>query len=193
VLDRVGEVAPDTRGVLIVEGGTDEAYLRLAADRLGRADELDDLVIRPAGGAMAGGARRGAAAGRDGRAAAVLLDADEAGRRARTTLVSRFGFDRTHEVLTYADVFEGGPSGVEAETLFDIGLVRRFVRERGRSASHGERRLHTLDHVDLTSSGKSAFVGWLDAHADPEHLARWGDLLDLLGERFTARGSRGAG
>jgi hypothetical protein len=184
VLDRVGEVAPGTRGVLIVEGGTDEAYLRLAADRLGRADELDDLVIRPAGGAMAAALAAVLLRAETDVPLAVLLDADEAGRRARTTLVSRFGFDRSDEVLTYADVFEGGPPGVEAETLFDVGLVRRFVRERGRSASHGERRLHTLDHVDLTSSGKSAFVGWLDAHAGPEHLARWGDLLDLLGERF---------
>jgi hypothetical protein len=87
-------------------------------------------------------------------------------------------------VLTYADVFEGGPVGVEAETLFDVGLVRRFVRERGPSAARGERVLHTFEHVDLTSSGKSAFVGWLEAHADPEHLGRWGALLDLLDDRF---------
>jgi hypothetical protein len=184
VLDRVGEVAPGTRGVLIVEGGTDEAYLRLAAERLGRPDALDGLVIRPAGGAMAAALAAVVLRAETDVPLLVLLDHDDPGRRARDTLVSRFRFDRSREVLTYADVFEGGPLGVEAETLFDVGLVRRFVRERGPSAARGERRLHTLEHVDLTSSGKSAFVGWLRAHADPEHLTRWGLLLDLLTARF---------
>jgi hypothetical protein len=186
VLDRVGQVPPGTRGVLLVEGGTDEAYLRLAADRLDRSELLDDVVVRPAGGAMAAAIAAVVLRAETDVPVVVLLDHDEPGRRARDTLVSRFHFDRTREVLTYADVFEGSPPGVEAETLFDIGLVRRFVRERGRSASHGERHLHTLEHVDLTSSGKAAFVSWLEVHADPEHLARWGDLLDLLDERWPA-------
>jgi hypothetical protein len=184
VLDRVGEVAVGTRGVLIVEGGTDEAYLRLAADRLGRPEALEGIVIRPAGGAMAAALAAVVLRAETGVPLLVLLDHDDPGRRARDTLVSRFRFDRSREVLTYADVFEGGPPGVEAETLFDAALVRRFVRERGPSAVRAERRLHTLDHVDLTPSGKSAFVGWLERHADPEHLARWGQLLDLLDERL---------
>jgi hypothetical protein len=186
VLDRVGEVAPGTRGVLIVEGGTDEAYLRIAAARLGRARSLEGIVIRPAGGAMAAALAAVILRAETDVPLLVLLDHDDPGRRARDTLVSRFRFDRSREVLTYADVFHGGPLGVEAETLFDIGLVRRFVRERGPSAARGERVLHTLEHVDLTSSGKSAFVGWLEAHADPEHLGRWEDLLDLLDDRFAA-------
>jgi hypothetical protein len=53
VLDRVGEVAPGTRGVLIVEGGTDEAYLRSRLVASAGPTSLDGLVIRPAGGAMA--------------------------------------------------------------------------------------------------------------------------------------------
>jgi hypothetical protein len=184
VLDRVGQVPPGTRGVLLVEGGTDEAYLRLAAARLGREDVLDDVVIRPAGGAMAAAIAAVVLRAEIDVPVVVLLDHDDPGRRARDTLVSRFHFDRSREVLTYADVFEGSPPGVEAETLFEVALVRRFVRERGRSASHGERRLHDLAHVDLTSSGKAAFVGWLEAHADPAHLVRWGALLDLLDDRF---------
>jgi hypothetical protein len=188
VLDRVGQVPPGTRGVLLVEGGTDEAYLRLAAERLGRTSALDDIVIRPAGGAMAAALAAVLLRAETDVPVVVLLDHDDPGRRARDTLVSRFHFDRASEVLTYADVFDGSPQGVEAETLFDVALVRRFVRERGRSASHGERHLHTLEHVDLTSSGKAAFVGWLDSHADPEHLTHWGDLLDLLDERWPHSG-----
>jgi hypothetical protein len=186
VLDRIGVVAPGTRGVLLVEGGTDEAYLRLAADRLGRPEVLRDIVIRPAGGAMAAALAAVILRAETDVPLLVLLDHDDPGRRARDTLVSRFRFDRAREVLTYADVFDGRPPGVEAETLFEVGLVRRFVRERGPSAMRAERRLHTVEHVDLTSSGKSAFVGWLGNHAGPEHLTRWGQLLDLLDERLRA-------
>jgi hypothetical protein len=184
VLDRVGQVPPDTRAVLIVEGGTDEAYLRTAAAILGREAVLDDVVIRPSGGAM--GAALGAIVLRAELDVPllVLLDHDDAGRRARSTLVSRFGFDRGEEVVTYADIFEGHPAGVEAETLFDLELLRRFVRERGRSASHGERTVHGIRQVPLTSSGKAAFVGWLAAHGQPRHLARWETLLDLLADRL---------
>jgi hypothetical protein len=191
VLDRVGQVPPGTRGVLLVEGGTDEAYLRLAAERLDRAEVLDGVVIRPAGGAMAAAIAAVVLHAEIDVPLVVLLDHDDPGRRARDTLVSRFHFDRAREVLTYADVFHGSPPGVEAETLFDVGLVRRFVRERGRSASHGERRFHDLEHVDLTSSGKAAFVGWLDHHADPSHLTRWNELLDVIDGRFPARTAAG--
>jgi hypothetical protein len=185
VLDRVSSLPPGTRGVVIVEGGTDEAYLRQAAATLGRSDELADVAIRPSGGAM--GAAMAAIVLRAESAIPllVLLDHDGPGRRARDTLVSRFGFDRSRDVVTYADVFDGGPLGVEAETLFDVGLVRRFVRERGPAASHGERDLQQdLSHVDLTSSGKSAFVGWLATRVTPAHLERWEALLDLLAERL---------
>lgn len=185
VLDRVATLPATARGVLIVEGGTDEAYLRQAATTLGRPDVLADLAIRPAGGAMAAAAAAIVLREESEVPIVVLLDHDDAGRRALDTLVSRFGFERRRETLTYADVFEGGPQGVEAETLFDPQLLRRFVRERGAASSHGEVQLpQGLLHVDLTSSGKSAFVGWLRAHAAPAPLARWGQLLDLLEERF---------
>jgi hypothetical protein len=189
VLDRVSALPPTTRAVLIVEGGTDEAYLRQAAATLGRSELLADVAIRPAGGAMAAAAAAIVLRAESEVPVLVLLDHDGPGRRAVHTLVSRFGFDRGRHVLTYADVFEGGPQGVEAETLFDQQLLRRFVRERGPTASHGERRLpQGLRHVDLTSSGKSAFVAWSAAHATPGHLDRWGVLLDLLDRRLPPSG-----
>jgi hypothetical protein len=193
VLDRVGQIPPDTRAVLIVEGGTDEAYLRTAAAILGRDDVLTDVVIRPSGGAM--GAALGAIVLRAELDVPllVLLDHDDAGRRARSTLVSRFGFDRGEEVVTYADVYDGHPAGVEAETLFDLELLRRFVRERGRSASHGERTIHGIRQVPLTSSGKAAFVRWLGTHGQPRHLARWEALLDLLADRLPPDDRGGVG
>jgi putative ATP-dependent endonuclease of the OLD family len=187
VLDRHGRVPPDARGVIIVEGGTDEAYLRTAAVTLGREQVLTDVVIEPSGGAMGAALAAIVLRAEVDVPLLVLLDHDDAGRRARRTLVSRFGFDRAREVVTYADVYEGHPAGVVAESLFDQDLVRRFVRERGRSASQGERTVHGLTHVELTSSGKAAFVGWLATHVQPQHLERWDALLDLLAERLPRR------
>jgi 5S rRNA maturation endonuclease (ribonuclease M5) len=187
VLDRVAQVPGDARGVLIVEGGTDEAYLRIAARVLGREEVLDDLVIQVSGGAMA--AALDAIVLRAERTVPllVLLDHDDAGRRARDTLVGRFEFDRRTQVTTYAEVVHGQPVGVEAETLFDAELMRRFVAGHAPSFSSGERWLDTAWHVDLTGAGKEAFVGWLEEHARPEHLAGWGRLLDALAERLPPR------
>ncbi|TVR34247.1 MAG: hypothetical protein EA388_09470 [Nitriliruptor sp.] len=184
VLDRLGRIEPETRGVLIVEGGTDLAYLRTVTERLGREDVLEDVVIQPSGGAM--GAALAAIVLRAELEVrlVVLLDHDVPGRRARDTLTSRFDFDRKTQIVTYADVFDGSPPGIEAETLFDLEFVRRFAREQGSASHRGERQLHGVQHVELTSSGKSAFVGWVDRHARPEHLTRWDALLDLLDQRL---------
>jgi putative ATP-dependent endonuclease of the OLD family len=182
VLDRVGAVPADTRAVLIVEGGTDEAYLRLAARRLGREQILDGVVIQIAGGAMPAALAAIVLRAERDVPLLVLLDHDDNGRRARHTLVERFGFDRAGQVLTYAEVIHGRPVGVEAETLFDLELLRAFVAEQGRGASHGESWLETTWHVELTGSGKSALVGWLEQHARPEHMEAWARLLDRLEE-----------
>jgi 5S rRNA maturation endonuclease (ribonuclease M5) len=184
VLDRVGRIPPGTRAVLVVEGGTDQAYLELVAATMGRADVLDDVEIRPSGGAMGAALAAIVLRAELEVPVLVLLDHDAAGRRARDTLVSRFGFDRGTQVLTYADVIEGGPPGIEAETLFPTELLRRFVAETGPSAAHRERREHGVDHVDLTGSGKSAFVGWLEQHLRADQLGDWSALLELLDERL---------
>lgn len=187
VLDRIGQVPNGTRAVVIVEGGTDVAYLRIAVERLGRAGMLDNVVVSASGGAMAAALSAIVLRAELEVPLLVLLDHDQAGRRARDTLVRRFGFRRGQEVLTYADVVDGCPPGVEAETLFEPRLLRRFVAERGPSATRGERLLHGVPHTDLTSSGKAAFVSWLEEHATPDQLGRYGALLDLLEARLPPR------
>ena len=184
VFDRVARVPADARGVLVLEGGTDEAYLRTAARILGREHVLEGLIVQVAGGAMAAALESILLRAERRVPVLVVFDNDEMGRRARDTLTSRFDFDRRTQVTTYAEVIRGQPPGVEAETLFDVDLVRRFVAEQGPGASNGEEWLETVWHVNLTGSGKAAFVGWLEEHARPEHLERWSDLLDVLEERL---------
>lgn len=184
VLDRRGQVPADARAVLITEGGTDVAYLSTVARVLGREPVLDGVVLLPAGGAMGAALAAIVLRAEVDVPLVVLLDHDDAGRRARDTLVSRFEFDRSRQVVTYADVVDGVPPGVDAEALFATELVRRFVALHGETVSAGERTYGQLVHVLLTSSGKSEFVPWVAEHAEPDDLTLWNDLLDLLEERL---------
>lgn len=185
VLDRTTQLHAGTTGVLVVEGGTDEAYLRAAADVLGRGDELATLAIHAAGGALPAALLALVLRAETDVPILALLDNDEAGRRAKRTLVSRFGFTNRREVTTYAEVIEGHPMGAEAEDVFDWRLVARFVDDQGEDAIR-DRRVLVRDewHFDLTLAAKSAFVAWVEREVRPEHCARWGQLLDLLGERL---------
>jgi hypothetical protein len=184
VLDRTTRIPATAAGVLIVEGGTDEAYLRIAAEVLDRTDVVDRLAIQPAGGALPAALEAIVLRAEIDLPLYVLLDNDEAGRRAKATLTDRFGFTNRQHVTTYAEVIPDHPMGAEAEDVFDWRLVERFVTERGDGAIRGKRILRGDEwHFDLTASSKSAFVGWLRDHARPEHLDRWGQVLDLVEER----------
>jgi len=185
VLDRSSRLSSDTTAVLIVEGGTDEAYLRLAAGALGRSGLLEDLVIEPAGGAMAAALRAVVLRAESDVPMLVLLDNDDPGRRAKETLTSRFGFDNRGQVTTYAEVVPDHPLGTEAEDVFDWRFVERFVAEFGDHAIRGKQVLRRDEwHYDLTTAAKSAFVGWARENARAEHLERWGGVLDVLTERL---------
>lgn len=190
VLDRTTSIPSDVRGVLVVEGGTDEAYLRLAAEALGRADEVDQIAIRPAGGALPAALLAVVLRAETDLPVLVLLDNDDIGRRAKQTLTDRFAFANRTEATTYAEVVDDHPPGVEAEDLFDWRLVERFVEESGPESIRGKRILRREEwHFDLTLAAKSAFVGWLAHHVGPQHCDRWGAVLDLLVDRFPVRGS----
>ncbi len=188
VLDRAARLGPGTRAVLVVEGGTDEAYLRLAADVLGRAEQLAGLAIIPAGGASAAALQAVVLRAETHLPVLVLLDNDDPGRHARDTLAKRLGFERRREVTTYAEVLPGYPLGTEAEDLFASTFLERFVQESGERAITGKQVLYGETwHFDLTSAAKSAFVAWARANATLTDVAGWGALLDVLAERLAPR------
>lgn len=190
VLDRAARLVPGTRGIVVFEGGTDEAYLRLAADVLGRADALEGLAIVPAGGASAAALQAVVLRAETDLPLLVILDNDEPGHTARDTLIRRLGFEKRREATTYAEVLPGYPPDTEAEDMFDHRFVARFVEEAGPDAISGKRILYGRDdddavwHYDLTSASKSAFVRWAREHAEPDDVPGWADLLDLLAERL---------
>lgn len=185
VIDRATKVPVGSRGVVIFEGGTDEAYLRLAAEKLGRAHELEHVAIQPAGGAMAAALQAIVLRAETELPLLVIFDNDDQGRRAKHTLVNRFQFDRRRQVTTYAELVPDYPEGVEAEDMFDWRFVQRFVDEQGPKSIRGKMLIHEDEwHFDLTSASKSAFVDWAQRHAQKRDLRRWGQVLDIISERL---------
>ena len=189
VLDRTQTIPDGTGAVLIVEGGTDEAYLRLAARILDREEVFDEVVVHPAGGALPAALYAIVLRAETDVDVFVLLDNDDNGRRAKSTLIERFQFSNRTQVTTYAEVIPDHPAGAEAEDVFAWHLVERFVTEHGDQMIRGKRILRAEQwHFDLTSAAKSAFVGWLEEHAVAADLGHWPDVLDLLDDRLNGVG-----
>lgn len=185
VLDRAATLGEGVEAVLVVEGGTDEAYLRTAARVLGREADLAGMAVVAAGGASAAALQAVVLRAETALPLLVLLDNDDPGRRARDTLVKRLSFARRREATTYAEVLPGYPEGAEAEDMFAPSFVGRFVRQQGPRSTTGRRELLPgVVHHDLTSGAKSAFVAWADQHATPDDVVAWGAVLDLLVERL---------
>ncbi len=185
ILDRSALLPTGVAGVVIFEGGTDEAYLRMAADLLGRGALLEELAISAAGGASSAALKAIVLRAETDTPLFVILDNDQPGKKAKETLVGRFGFKNRAQVTSYAEIFESHPDGTEAEDLFDWRLVERFVQEFGDGAIRGKRILYDdAWHFDLTSEAKSAFVSWLRDNAAVEHVDGWARLLDIIAERL---------
>ena len=176
-----------TKGVVIVEGTTDEEYLRLAADLSRRPQLLEGVHIVAAAGVDR--AVRQALAYKDGSDLPILaiFDKDENGKRGHRMLAERFSFQNRREVMTYADVLGKGIDEVEAEDLFPEALLGAFVEEYGEDTVLSEKFRHRqLDrwHFGFNASGKEYFPEYLRHHAEVLDCSVWVTLLELIRTRL---------
>lgn len=189
VLDTAAAIPPDTRGILVVEGDTDVAYLELAAGRSGRPELLDDLHVVAAHGGrrlvMEALALRQLAGERP---VCVLVDHDPEGRLAADVLRGRLGFQNRTEVLSVAEVFPRQWWGHdwESEDLFPSAVLARFVDEMGEDGvlAAKVRRPDDEWHFDLTVSAKAQLPGWLEAHAGAGDFDGVVALLEVVRSRM---------
>jgi putative ATP-dependent endonuclease of OLD family len=181
------EVSPGARAVLIVEGQGDAFCLQLAAARAGRPELVADLDIRPATGAsrlvLQAVVAREAMSGND-IPVAVLLDNDQPGRDAAKLLRSeKFGFD-SNRVASYAEVLpalEGTAFPYEAEDLWPVELIERFIEQQGDSVVSGSlRRPDGTFHYDLDLAAKEELEAFLHANVEPEHCSLWVTLIEWI-------------
>ena len=187
LLAAASAVPPSAKAVVLLEGEGDRFCFELAAQRIGRPDLLDGLWLRPTSGTV-----RMIAQAVITRAALevpvlVVVDNDEDGRKARSTLVGEsFGFKKT-QAITYAAVFEGEKwqqFPVEAEDLFNPTLIERFANAFGPAVVDGtKKRPDGAFHYDLGQAAKESLAAFLEAETDPADLHRWIEMILLIRAR----------
>src|SRR5207237_10020436 len=118
------------RVIVIVEGPTDEQFIRIAAARCKRPDLVRDLHISPAGGAQKA-AVQAVLMRAQNRPVLALFDDDPPGKAAYDMLRRRYSFDKTKQLLSYREVVGDNDIGAEAEDLLPPTLLDTFVKEKG--------------------------------------------------------------
>ncbi len=199
VLDRAAAIPAGAVAVIVVEGSTDEDYLRLAAERAGRSDLLNDVGIVQAGTGVpspnAGGASLAVmqalvAKATSGVPVAALFDDDAEGRNAQTTLKA-IGkktdyWKKGKSLFSYGGVFDLSASSFafEAEDLWPNELFESFLAEHGEAGvlKRKQERPTTVGgwQYDLTPRTKGRFVEFLRDHAKAEQCAMWISLITKI-------------
>lgn len=186
-LSRASRIPPDTQLALVVEGSTDEEYIRMACAKAGRLDLLAGLHIETGHGAE-GAALQGIALRQMVEGSipvCVLLDFDQPGRNARDLLVQRFHFQNRKEVRTYQEWVDDGGRDVEAEDLFPDFLLEAFVRENGDEILAEKARRHRGGwHWGFTEVGKERLPTFLEERAGAADVAAWVRLLEDIRTRL---------
>jgi len=187
LLERAATIPAAAKGIVVVEGRTDEAYLRLAARVARRTDLLDDLYVVPAGNAERVVIQSVLLKQQTDRPLLALLDNDEAGKHAKDELTKRFKF-QGHKVVTVDEVLPRVPRSfpAEAEDLFPSSLMERFVQEEGEAVVLAIKQ-HRPDggwHYDINIDSKELLVRFLERTLRNEHVERWIALLELIRSRM---------
>ncbi|MHB1447051.1 MAG: ATP-dependent nuclease, partial [Acidimicrobiales bacterium] len=178
----------DASAIIVVEGETDETYLRTAIRLLGRDHEFQQVQFVPAEGAKR--AVRRALVIKDELPEVpivVVLDDDPDGRRAYERLTGDFGFQGNRDVLYYSGVFPSRPNEphvVEAEDLFKTSFIQHFLDSgpSGEFTALSHRSpLWGADwsdeiHFDLTEAAKQRLARWVETRCRRTHRLRWAEV-----------------
>jgi putative ATP-dependent endonuclease of OLD family len=185
MLDRSAQIPVSARGIVVVEGLTDEAFLRMAVSKLKRPDLLADIHVSPSGGARKTVVQSVLYKQQTPKPIVVLLDSDEMGRVSKDDLHGRFGFSNS-EILTYAAVAGDYPGGTEAEDMFPPALLDKFV------AAHGEERVVKVKSArksggwryDFNETGKEVLPEFITSTATATDFELWLRLLHEIRKRL---------
>lgn len=189
-LDATASAPAGAKGIVVVEGTTDADYLRLAAGRSRRLDLIEGMWIVPAGGATKLVIEAVVARSRSDLPVLAVLDSDEMGRTARKMMTEKLGFQGS-QVLSYSAIFEGHPSGIEAEDLFPQSLLKAFIKAEGEDTVLSEKNQIGQTgqwHFGFTAIGKDLIVPFIEKNAKQSDYARWIELLELMRERLGLAG-----
>lgn len=186
ILDRAAGVPGSARGIVIVEGLTDEQFIRTAAARCRRPDLVRDLYISAAGGAGKAVVQAVLMQKQTAKPLLVLLDDDQPGKDAYKLLAGKFGFNTRKDLLSYREVIGDPNLGAEAEDLFPPKLMDTFVKEKGEDLvikAKAKMKGGTWRY-DLSAAGKESIGDFVEANGQPEDFAHWMKLIGMIRERL---------
>ncbi|WP_226022230.1 ATP-dependent nuclease [Halomicrobium salinisoli] len=181
--DIIDSINDECNGILVVEGWTDKSFLETAAEVSGLDSPLRDLHIIDSEGANE--AMKDAVVMKsvygDEKPVFALLDDDEHGKSAYSTLTSKLGFQSGSEVLTYREWQPRKGADVEAEDLFSTSIIDAFIDKYGESAIDGwKKRNDGRKHIEISSSAKGDFATWVGENADQDDCEMWiGCIQDI--------------
>ncbi|CQR49021.1 AAA family ATPase [Haloferax massiliensis] len=179
-LDIIDSISDTCDGILIVEGTTDEKYLKSAARCYPDGDLLEGIHIVSAEGAK-DVVKDTVVLNRifDGeKTVHALLDDDGPGDKAHTVLTSRLQFDNNREISKYSRWRPKDGEDVEAEDLFPDDFIEAFAEKQGDDVIEGfGTRNDGTRHYELVWTAKDDFTKWVDKNADIDDFELWYDLI----------------
>lgn len=176
--------------VLVVEGETDDQYLRVAAKATGHVDMVKRVRIVPAGGTEKAVLQTVLLRNRLTAPVLALLDHDLPGREAAKKIESLTNAKKSDVCVSIGKYgwHKNWPE-VEAEDLWPEALLRRFVEDNGEAVLSEKTRIGQSEcfHYGLSAAGKEIIGEWLGVHAEPTDCVQWGKVLDDLASKLPAR------
>lgn len=189
-LDHAARANLDEKAVLVVEGETDEAWIRHAAELTGRSDLLEGLTIEAAGGALAAVVQALLLQATSENPVAVLFDNDGDGKHC---LALMKGFNEKTKVwgegkrvFSYRMVLNPADHqfGYEAEDLWPERLHATFLATVDESECLAEKskRPNPLGgfHYGYTKQAKGQFSDHVLHQARADDCGGWIELLELI-------------
>jgi putative ATP-dependent endonuclease of the OLD family len=185
LLDRYNTIPANSRGILLVEGVSDEAFIRIAAEKLSRRATIEDVHILPNSGTDSLVLQAVLLRAETNQPIWMLLDSDENGRHARDLLTKRFKV-KPKDVLEYGRLLGGQyRDDAEAEWLFPAKTMEKFIKKHGESqVLKSKLKRYGEFRYDFTPEGKEAFPEWLRRNAKQPDVAGWRLVFDAIQERL---------
>lgn len=199
VLDRARSLPAGAKAILVVEGYTDERYLRTAARFVGDGRQLDEVAIvlagagydAPAGGASMAVMQALVARSTSDLPVVALFDNDAEGNEAFKTLkkisVKTGDWTKGKNLLQYSDAIAGATSGGfewEAEDLWPEKLMKDFVDASGENLvlTGKNKRPQPVGgwQYSINAASKASLADFLDKGVGAGDVTHWAQLITKI-------------
>ncbi|MGV0734470.1 ATP-dependent nuclease [Mycolicibacter sinensis] len=186
ILERATSVPTGVRGVVVVEGYTDETFLRYGLEAAARLDLIEDLHFISANGAKDAVIRAVLTSSATSAPVIVILDHDEHGRTAAETLV-RLNWRKNEGILTLKEwpgKCRDQSHDIEIEDLIPVRIARKISKPLGIDAYDSMLKCGTRTHYRYSHAWKNEAVDELKLHLRGENCSNFVWLAEEINRRI---------